>query len=496
MCRLFLCCCVCLIALASFLTSQAQAQTEASLKVHPDQKLQAFDGMGCGSIFYGGHITSFSKRNKNKLQQKFYDELFSDVRTNFLHVMIRPDFEAANDNDDPYLAEFADDAFKKNQDLLEVCRAAKKRRPDMKIYATLYTPPPWMKTNNAATGAGKKKATLKDGLNLECAEYMWAYLKHMHDQGQPVDYLSISNECDFTHTQPSYFLNANRHAKLFKVVVKYLDEMQSRFPDVPQPLLVAPNGISAINAAKRFLPALGTDGNAQVDVIGSHDYDRRPGRWEALRKMAGDRPVWCTEWCWNGKDWSPGLIQSANSSWSSMTDGFNAGLNVWMAYDWTYPPRPGGGEAMSLVEWGKSYEHTKMYYSFAQWCNALEPGMHVVKSKMTAPEIPIVTAQRGVTKNRHAGVKACAFSGGPKNQLVIHVVNLQAEESELTLQVTGAAHKNAVATVTKSSAKESNQAQPEIALKEGKLVDRLKPNEMATYVFAGKEQSGATTNRD
>ena len=487
--RLIFCCCVCLIASANVRAQATQAQTEASLEVHPERKLQTFDGMGCGSIFYSGHIASFSKRNKNELQNKFYDELFSDIRTNFLHVMIRPDFEATNDNDDPYLAEFADGDFKKNQDLLEVCKAAKERRPDMKIYATLYTPPPWMKTNNAATGAGKKRATLKDGLDLECAEYMWAYLKHMHDQGQPVDYLSICNECDFTHTQPSYFLKPPQHARLYKVVVKYLDEMQSRFPDVPKPLLVAPNGLSAVDAAKRYLPALGKVAKTGVDVIGSHDYDRRPGRWEALRKMAGDRPVWCTEWCWNGKDWSPGLIQSANSSWSSMTDGFNAGLNVWMAYDWAYPPRPGGGEAMSLVQWGTSYEHTKMYHSFAQWCNALQPGMHVVKSKMVAPQIPIVTAQGGVKKSRHSGVKACAFLGGPENQLVIHVVNLQSKESELTLKVNGGRYKDAVAVVTKSSAKESNQAQPDIALKKGKLVDRLKPNEMATYVFGGEKQS-------
>jgi len=258
--------------------------------------------------------------------------------------MIRPDFEAANDNDDPYLAEFAEDAFQKNQDLLAVCKAAKKRQPDMKIYATLYTPPPWMKTNNEASGGGKKKATLKDGLDLELAEYMWAYLKHMHEKGQPVGYLSICNEPDFTHSQPSYFLNAAKHARIFKVFVKYLDEMETRFPEVPRPLLVAPNGISAVNAAKKFLPAMGEVGKTRVDVVGSHDYDRRPGRWEALRKLAGKRPVWCTEWCWNGKDWSPGLIQSANYSWSSMIDSFNAGINVWMAYDWTYPPRPGGGE--------------------------------------------------------------------------------------------------------------------------------------------------------
>jgi O-glycosyl hydrolase len=33
----------------------------------------------------------------------------------------------------------------------------------MKFYATLYTPPAWMKTNNDPSGGGEKKATLKRG---------------------------------------------------------------------------------------------------------------------------------------------------------------------------------------------------------------------------------------------------------------------------------------------------------------------------------------------
>lgn len=481
--RLISCFCIFLFALAINPINTSHAQTASALEVYPNRELQTFDGMGCGSIFYSGHIASFSKRKKHELQSKFYDELFTDVRTDFLHVMIRPDFEPENDNDDPYLVEFEEADFEKNRDLQHVCQAAKERRPEMKIYATLYTPPAWMKTNNAATGGGKKKATLKEDLELECAEYMWAYLKHMSENGLPVDYLSISNECDFTHSQPSFFMGPSRHAKLFKVVTEYFDEMETRFPDVPRPLLVAPNGLSAIDAGKRYLPAL-KSAQKRVDVIGSHDYDRRPGRWEALREIAGKRrPVWCTEWCWNGKDWSKGLILSANGSWSSMIDSFNAGVNVWMAYDWAYPPRPGGGEAMSLIEWGTSYEHTKMYHCFAQWCNALEPGMHVVESEMTAPQIPVISPHHGPTKKRHDGVKACAFFGGAENQLVVHVVNLQSKESEFTLHVNGGRYRNAVAAVTKSSAEECNQAQAELTLKRGKVVDSLKPNEMATYIF-------------
>jgi len=66
----------------------------------------------------------------------------------------------------------------------------------------------------------------------------------------------------------------------------------------------------------------------------------------------------------------------------------------------------------------------------------------------------------------------------------------------LTLQVNGDRYKDAVANVIKSSAKESNEAQPDIALNEGKLVDRLKPNEMATYVFEVGKQSGSEVPKE
>jgi O-glycosyl hydrolase len=38
----------------------------------------------------------------------------------------------------------------------------------------MLTPPPWMKTNNDESGKGK--ATLKPKLELEYAEYLWAFL--------------------------------------------------------------------------------------------------------------------------------------------------------------------------------------------------------------------------------------------------------------------------------------------------------------------------------
>jgi len=116
---------------------------------------------------------------------------------------------------------------------LAIVKAARERRPDIELLATLGTPPPWMKTNNSEGGGGKEKATLKPKLEIEFAEYLWAFLAHMARNGAPVKYLAMSNECDWPHDQPGCFFTPDAHAKLFENFGDYLDKMAVKFPDVP-----------------------------------------------------------------------------------------------------------------------------------------------------------------------------------------------------------------------------------------------------------------------
>jgi hypothetical protein len=61
-----------------------------------------------------------------------------------------------------------------------------------------------------------------------------------------------------------------------------------------------------------------------------------------------------------------------------MHDAFAGGVNVWMAYDWVYPPRK-GGEALIHVEWGNDYQLKKPYWIFRQWTASLSVGMKVIE---------------------------------------------------------------------------------------------------------------------
>jgi O-glycosyl hydrolase len=401
----------------------ATATADTTLKLSPDLRLQEFQGMGCGAIFYEAHITSLAARGKTAEQTALYDAMFRDVRTDFLQLMIRPDHEPQNDNDDPRLPAFDPKWFSYVEHDIAMCKAARERNPAIRFHATLYTPPAWQKTNHSESGGGKDRATLLPNMELELAEYCWAFLARMQRAGFPVEFLSIANEPDWPHDQPGYSLTPAAYGELLAKVARYLDAMARRYPAVPRARIVGPNTLSAVDTATRWLPALDRLAPGAIAIVGCHDYDRRGERFAALRKLAGRRPLWVTEACVNGPDHSPGLLNSAGEYWLFMTEAFNQGVNVWQAYDWVYPPRA-GGEALLHVDWGERFHRTRLYDGFRQWCAPLVPGMRVVKAELTG------THASGISQ---PGVKAAAFLSADGKRLVAHVANVQDRAATLLI---------------------------------------------------------------
>ncbi len=446
------------------------AQERIQITVQTTRTRQAFEGLGAGAIFYEGHITSLAARNKNELQEQLYEDMFARVPQRYLQLMIREVHEPQNDNNDPYLPAFDDKNFEYCQHTIQIAKAALKRQPEIQFLATLYTPPAWMKTNNDASGGGEARATVKNGLELELAEYIWAFLAHMQKNDISIQYLSIANEPDWPHTQPGYFLSAEKYAALFKTVADYLDKMSKKYPDVPRPKLVGPNTLSAPTAAKDYVPLVLKRAGKQLDVVGAHDYDPRGDRWGALRKLAGARPVWLTEWCPRTKDTSPGMIRSATEYGVAMHDAFQGGANVFLAYDWVYPPRD-SGEALIHVNWGNDYTLTKPYHLFRQWAEPLKPGMRVVE---------VGTTGRGADV-----VKPTAFLAPDGRTLVLHTVNAQDRDIPIALKLTGKFATATTAERSRTSATEDALVLPVLAGAAGSFTDTLPARSMVTYRFDG-----------
>jgi O-glycosyl hydrolase len=465
------------IACVALLIGSSRAVEQPTrIEVNPSRLRQEFQGLGCGAIFYEGHITSLAARQKNDRQKELYDDLFARVPTQFLQLMIRHDHEPKNDDADPWKQSFDPANFKYCEHTLAIAKAARERRPDIQLFATLYTPPPWMKTNNSESGGGQSKATIKPGMELELAEFIWAFLAHMARNGAPIQYLAIANEPDWPHEQPGYFLTPEAYAELFKVVAGYLEKMGTQQRDVPVPKLVGPNTLSAPDAARRYIPELMRKAGNPLAVIASHDYDMRGDRWGDLQKLAKGRPVWVSEWCSRREDTSPGQINAATEYGMTMHDVFTGGANVFMAYDWAYPPRK-GGEALVHIDWGNDYELKKPYWLFRQWAEPLTSGMRVVDTSVHGP---------GASKMGEPGVKPTSFVARDGRTLVVHVVNVQDKEAPITLTTSGA-----FSTFTSVARRRTTATEDAVsldALKRGTsgFTDTLPARSMVTYLFGGR----------
>ena len=73
----------------------AQAAPPVRITVHPGKLRQEFQGLGCGTMFYEGHITSLAAQQKNDRQRELYDDMFAKVNTRYLQLMIRATHEPA-----------------------------------------------------------------------------------------------------------------------------------------------------------------------------------------------------------------------------------------------------------------------------------------------------------------------------------------------------------------------------------------------------------------
>lgn len=449
----------------SLIATFTNAAPPARVVVQPSKLRQPYQGLGCGAMFYEGHITSLAARGKDDRQRQLYDDMFAKVNARYLHLMIRPTHEPQNDNNDPWTPAFDPANFKYCVHTLAIVKAARERRPDIELLATLGTPPAWMKTNNSEGGGGKEKATLKPKLELECAEYLWAFLAHMARNGAPVKYLAMSNECDWPHDQPGCYFTPDAHAKLFEVVGDYLDKMAVKFPDVPRALLVGPNTLSAPAAVSGYIPAMMRKAGKHVAVLAAHDYDMRGDRWGDIQRLArGTKPVWMTEWCARGEDDTPGQIKSAIDYASAMQAGFSGGCTAWMAYDWVYPNRK-AGESLIHVDWGNEYALKKPYWVFRQWGAALTSGMRVVE-----------------TASSLETVKVTAFLSAERT-LVVHVVNSGPQESPLQLAIGGNAAPSAPATRHRTSTTEDSAALEPLQPAGSGFADTLPAQSLTTYEF-------------
>lgn len=371
----------------SFPARQLKVEQTLEINVDPNNITHRYDGMGAGVMFYD---------NQFNISNKLFDWCFRDVNTQILHVLIRPDFEPVNDNDDWQVLNQNAFDWDRCERLFWICWHAKQRNPDLKVYACLYSPPAWMKANDSTTG----EAGLKPGENykLEMAEYVYAFLKHAQWKGTEIDYLCLFNEPDFPHEQDgTYYPSLAELAKtqaFVKEKVDVLIDADDDFDHKPRyvfPETLGPGSITRAGKKGKELAGVAKQGVLDhVEVWGVHDYWNTGGnywndRYRELREFpgVGDRPIWMTEWA---QRFPRGDLASSLEYGQNILDAIQRGASAWMAFEWAHPADNQSG--LISTDWGEKvpearFWRSKSYYIFKQIANTSPVGGDVVAVKKT-----------------------------------------------------------------------------------------------------------------
>jgi glucosylceramidase len=189
------------------------------ITIDANKKFQTVDGFGytltSGSTTL---ISKLGKAEKAALLQELFGNKTNSIGISYLRIAIgASDLSASvfsyddlpNGETDMPLAKF--NLSQDTIDFIPILKEILAINPNIKILATPWSPPTWMKTNNNSMGGSLKP---------ECydvyARYFVKYIQEMKAKGIPIDAITLQNEPHHGGNNPSMVLNAPEAANFVK----------------------------------------------------------------------------------------------------------------------------------------------------------------------------------------------------------------------------------------------------------------------------------------
>jgi glucosylceramidase len=190
-----------------------------AIEVNTNKTYQEMDGFGFtltgGSAF---HINNMSKEKRHELLTELFGFDKENIGISYLRISLGAsdlDAEVFSYNDLP--AGEKDLKMEKfslapdKQFLIPVLQEILAINPAIKILASPWSPPTWMKTNNATKG-GSLKPEFYDAYAL----YFVKYVQEMQNEGIRIDAITVQNEPLHPGNNPSLLMPANEQADFIK----------------------------------------------------------------------------------------------------------------------------------------------------------------------------------------------------------------------------------------------------------------------------------------
>lgn len=192
------------------------------IKIDDNQKYQVIDGFGY--TLTGGSAELISNLNQNT-REALINELFgreeNSIGVNYLRITVGASDlssklftynEVPSGETDPNLQKFSIEEEKKA--LIPVLKMILAVNPDIKIMASPWTAPTWMKDNEAYIGG-----SLKPMYYGVYADYLIKYIKAMDAEGIYIDAITPQNEPLHPGNNPSMYMEAADQAEFIKTAL-------------------------------------------------------------------------------------------------------------------------------------------------------------------------------------------------------------------------------------------------------------------------------------
>lgn len=240
---------------------------------------------------------------------------------------------------------------------------------DVKIFASSWSPPAWMKTSNSL-----KRGSLKEGSEYTAAlaRYYRMAIEAYKEQGIPIYAMTLQNEPLFETDYPSCYMSPERQKELAVLLVREFDKH-----DLDTKIWIFDHNFSDVWSY--VTPILNDEeGYAVVDGIALHDYEGSPEVMSEIHAAYPDKPIYLTERSLWGTDGADRMAQyfrnyaCSYNAWVTMLDS-NIRPHQWLG-------TPGPTMVIQDASNANRYWLTPEYYLFGQYAKFVERGAHRVAS--------------------------------------------------------------------------------------------------------------------
>lgn len=259
--------------------------------------------------------------------------------------------------------------------------SAKSINPNVKVLASSWSPPGWLKTNGDHTGQDSEgnPGTIIDGGYDDYAVYLREYLDHYDGTNgvYNVDYMSPVNEPAFPPEGPGSYFTPEQLGELNVALSASLDGWEGELLSPEESAY--PTGVSTVD----YLSSLSNSvtGWDSVDGVAAHFYNANITQMRDASAMnipyfnRGARPLYMTEITMFGAEYGDAMDLGEHIHWW-MTDLKSSMFLYWLAFQWVteFAGSLRGDVALIGTSDTGEYNLNKKYYVMGQYSKFIRPG--------------------------------------------------------------------------------------------------------------------------